>query len=52
MSGIGRSVRNDGIVRQKLTLSFRTVLLAVAFLVMSVLVDALYLWLDPRIKYQ
>ena len=32
MSGIGRSVRNDGIVRQKLTLSFRTVLLAVAFL--------------------
>jgi peptide/nickel transport system permease protein len=29
-----------------------TVVLAVAFLVMSVLVDALYLWLDPRIKYQ
>jgi len=28
-----------------------TVVLAVAFLVMSLLVDILYLWLDPRIKY-
>jgi len=28
-----------------------TVVLAVAFLVMSMIVDMLYLWLDPRIKY-
>lgn len=28
-----------------------TVVLAVAFLAMSMLVDLLYLWLDPRVKY-